>query len=288
AKALEYDSTLSIAHTATGDIHLRNGSHQRAADSYEEAIQHNPLAFKPHYNLGVTYQELSDQASMQEKVMSFLRKAADAYLGALAVREDDFDANLNISTVYFSLGDYQRAEKYCRRATEIDPNSAVAHTNLGTVCQSQDQFHEAIKAYNQALEIDMHQPQILLRLGETYLSQGPDAYRRAMRTFKKATQEAPEDPEPWERLGLVHYKLRELDKALEAYEKAVELAPERASAHRGVGTIHIAQYVLNGRDQQMRDLGLDAWVRSLELDPQQPQLRQLVQKYAPEDQMPSI
>ena len=60
AKAVRNDPSLSVAHAAMGDIHRGRSSHELARRSYAAACETNPYAFRPHYNLGVTYQMLAE------------------------------------------------------------------------------------------------------------------------------------------------------------------------------------------------------------------------------------
>ena len=286
ARAVQADPTLSVAHATMGDIHRKRGSHELARRSYEAACETNPYAFRPHYNLGVTYQLLSEAAKVVEKIDDYLRSAVQIYLRAVTLEPEDFDTNLNLSACYFQLGKYEMAEHYCLAAVRINPKSPEAHSNLGIIYDSQDKLYEAIKAYKTSLELDTSQPHLLLNLGSTYMRQG--RLKSAIQVFTIATQEDPGNAEPWSQLGSCYFHLRDLDSAMDAYGKAVQLDADSAEAHRGLGVVHMARYVMDPGKTDMRDRALKCWNTSLEIDPAQNDLVRLVKKYSPKFTGPEL
>jgi len=285
-RAIRADPELSVAHAAIGDIHRKRGSHRLAAGAYQNACRSNPYAFRPHYNLGVTYQALATAAETVADYTKFLKEAVNVYLRAVTIREDDFDANLNLSACYFQLGKYDLAEEYCNAAIKVNPKSPQAYSNLGIIYDSQNQLYKAVRAYKDSLEIDTNQPKILLNLGSTYMRQG--MCKAAMSPFRLASQQDPKDPAPFRQIGQCYYRLKKYDKAIKAYEQALLLAPRDAAALRGLGTVHITQYVLSRDKSELRDQGLAAWRQSLEIEPEQKDLIKLVTKYTPEETTPEL
>jgi tetratricopeptide (TPR) repeat protein len=286
AQAVKGDPNLSIAHATLGDIHRRRGNWDLAQRSYEAACDANPFAFMPHYNLGVTYQVLAQAAKAVEEVEKFLKRAVEVYLRAITLQPDDFDSNLNISACYFQLGEAEQADKYCRQAIAIDPNSAKAYGNLATIQESQGDLYEAIKAYKACLELDMHQPEVLMNLGSAYMRQG--RLKAAMKTFQQAAQEDPNGSAPWEKIGACYFYMRDFAEAQKAYQKALQMDSNSPMAHRGMGVVYMAQFVLDNKATDLRDKALEEWNVSLEIQPDQEDLKQLVQKYTPVLEEPKL
>jgi tetratricopeptide (TPR) repeat protein len=286
AQAVKTDPQLSIAHTAIGDIHRRRGNWDMARRSYEIACQTNPFAFLPHYNLGVTYQVLAQAAQAAQEVEKYLKLAVDVYLKAITLQPDDFDSRLNISACYFQLGEVEAADKCCREALAIDPNSAKAYGNLAVIQESQGNLYEAIKAYKACLEQDMHQPEVLASLGSAYMRQG--RLKSAMKAFKQAAEEDPNSSVPWEKMGACHFYLRDFPEAQKAYQKAKDLNTKSAVAYRGMGVVYMAQFVLDNKKTDLRDKALEEWNLSLEIQPDQEDLKHLVEKYTPVTEEPKL
>ncbi len=279
AKAINSNPDLSVAHAAIGDIYRKQGNYEMAMRSYEAACETNPYAFRPHYNLGVTYQLLADAAKTAAKVQEYIRKAINVYLRARTIMPDDFDTNLNLSACYFQLGKYELAEQYCQNAIKINPKSAEAYSNLGIIYDSQNKLWEAVRAYKDSLELDGNQPHTLLNLGSTYMRQ--NRLKEAVNVLEIAAERDAKMSEPYEQLGVCHFRMGNQDKAMECYKKAIEINPRSAPAYRGMGVIHVTKYVMDKKRTDELDLGLTAWRQSLEINPDQEDIVKLLRKYSP-------
>jgi len=279
AEAVKADPELSIAYSAAGDIHRKRQDWPAARTCYEVACETNPYEFGPHYNLGVTYQMLSEAAKSIQAVHEMLRLAVDVYLRAITIKPTDFDANLNLSACYFQLGKYDMAEQYCLAAIRINPRSPFAHCNLGIIYDSQNRLYKAINAYKASLELDTKQPNLWLNLGSTYMRQS--RFKSAMRAFKRASEYDPRNPAAYEQIGACCVHLRDYATGAAAYKKSLQLNPNSATTHRGIGIIYMSMYVLDPKKVKLRDKALEHWYRSLELQPNQKDLIRFVHKYSP-------
>jgi len=302
AEAANVDPKLAVAHTATGDIHRRRGDHQRARDSYETACQVDPYAFRPHYNLGVTYQVLATRAQRRAQSRTHLRSAARVFLRAHSIRPDDFDTSLNLSACYFQMGRYELGQEYCQAAIRVNRRQAAeaekiadpaerkavlgpihrvgakAYSNLGLLHQYQDRLAEAIQAYNAALELDSHNPRIITNLGSVYLRQG--RLKAALHLFRIAAKDAPDSPTVRELIGVCRFLMDDYAESAEAFGAAVGLNPRSAFAFRGLGLALMSRFVLERR-AEFRDQALAAWRKSLAVQPEQEDLVGLLAKYTP-------
>jgi len=143
-----------------------------------------------------------------------------------------------------------------------------------------------VREYKASLELDVHQVQLWLNLGSTYIRQGRT--KSALNAFEIASKEDPQSSAAWEQIGLCHFMLHDYDKSMSAYEKSVELNPRSDTAYRGLGVVCMTKYVIDGRNEPLRDRGLDAWHCSLEIKPDQQDLVRLVQKYSPKTTQPEL
>lgn len=285
-KAIQVDPSLSVAHAAIGDVYRKQGHYDDAAQAYQQAIVTNPYAFRPHYNLGMVYQSMGEMARDAQEAADRIGKAIEAYLAALSLEPKDLDANMNLSACYFDQGEYDQAEKYAKVAIDIAPTNAAAKYNLGLIYEAANRPYDAIRSFKDSLELDVHQPKLLLALGRVYIKL--NRLRDAQKIFELATKDAPASAEAWEQVGLVSYYERKYDDAAAAYKKSAEIDATRASAFRGMGVVYMTQFVESPQRTELRDQGLDAWNRSLELDSNQPELAQLVKKYTPALTKPAL
>lgn len=287
-RATAADPDLAAAYEAIGDIHRHSGDYELASRAYQSACRSNPYAFRPHYNLGVTYQALAAAAQAARTIETYLREAAQVYLRAVTIKPGNYEANLNLSACYFELGKYPLAEQYCRAAIEARPDSAAAYSNLGVICDSQGRLWDAVRAYKASLDLNVDQPEVLLNLGSTYVRQ--QRVEAALATYRLTAEHAPDLADPWERMGHCHFRMGNIDEARRCYEKAVEIDPDHAWAHRGLGATYMAIYLKDRQaaGEAMRSRALEQWHLSLELDPRQPELTRLVRKYSPDRAGPQL
>lgn len=279
AKAVRFNERCAAAHETTGDIHRRRGDYDQARDAYEHACESDPYAFRPHYNLAVVYQSLSSAAQRANDAREYLQKAVSVYLRAVTLEPGDFDANLNLGVCYYQLGRYGSAERYTRAASRLRPDSAQAAANLGVVLDSRGKHFEAIRAYKNSIELEFNQPVVLMNIGAIYVRQ--NRLPLAMRYFQQARDQAPNSAAVHEQLGGCHYHMGDYDAAEQAYRRAISLDPRSDVAHRGLGVVLMSRYVSGERRRELRQEALDAWLRSLDINPEQPKLATLVEKYTP-------
>jgi tetratricopeptide (TPR) repeat protein len=93
-----------------GTIAYQTRKYTRAEECFREALAQNPKMYEPLVNLG--------------GVLINLRKLDEAYqynLHAVLTRPSDALANAQLGMTYFEVGNHTAAEKYLRKAVEIDP-----------------------------------------------------------------------------------------------------------------------------------------------------------------------
>jgi tetratricopeptide (TPR) repeat protein len=263
--------------TAVGDIHRKNQDYEKAVESYKHACLIDPYAFRPHYNLGVTYQAMAMVSRSAEAVQNYLREAVMIYIRALAIDPESFHAKLNLGACYYQMGQYDLAEQSTREALVLRPMSSRANNNLGIILETTNRLDEAVAAYKRSIESDPNQPNILLNLGAVYLQQ--NKLHSALATFRQAHRLAPDNAETCLQLGVCYFRLKKLDPAVKAFQDAIKLDPYNAEAYRGFGVICMYQYVVDNQRSDLRDKALRAWRYSLKLEPSQEDLQNLLQRY---------
>jgi tetratricopeptide (TPR) repeat protein len=278
-QALAADPGNVAAYTAIGDIHRKKGNYPQASQNYEKACEVDPYAFRPHYNLGVTYQAMAELAQEVSQMQDYLRKAIVVYIRALAIDPGSFDTQLNLGACYYQMGQYDLAEEATRQALTLKPDNARANNNLGIILETQGRYDEAIAAYKASIEASPRQPSILLNLGSVYLHLG--YLQSAMSTYRAASRMAPRSAQPWVQMGVCHFRLKQRQKAVEAFQHAIQLDPHDPSAYRGLGVICMYEYILDNSRTDLRSKALQAWKYSLDLDPNQQDLEMLFRRYTP-------
>jgi tetratricopeptide (TPR) repeat protein len=76
-----------------------------------------------------------------------------SYLKAAEIDPTSAGALVNLGTVYFNAKDWKEAERYYRKAVEVDPEYALAHFNLGNLYDERGDRPAALNHYIAAIRI---------------------------------------------------------------------------------------------------------------------------------------
>jgi tetratricopeptide (TPR) repeat protein len=189
---------------------------------------------------------------------------------AVAAAPDNFAACMNLGAVLCDdKRDYDGAIPCFEKATELDPNSASAHYNLGNARAKKGKVDEAISCFEKALALDPNKMDARNALGDALKKKGrlEDAlacfekalaldpkdlgalnglgtmlaarcrWEESIAYFNKAVEISPKDARLLVNLGLSLSGKGEVDQAIACCEKAVALDPKLALAHLALGTV---------------------------------------------------
>ena len=267
-QALEQDPDYTDAYLGIGDVYQKRGNLNAAAERYADARRLSPGRFETNYKLGLTYH-----------LLQRVRDAVDLYLTALTVDPYNFEANANLATAYLQLDQPEAALPYAERAVRLNPESQPAYANLGAIYASMGRPEDAVIAYRNAADLGQLSPPIAVNLVNTLLDAGRP--QRAVNTLETLIRT---DPQPrasyQERLGYAHFKLGNYDQSLQAYQHALDLAPDDIAALNGLGVNLMTRYIRNDRGStDTRDRAIEAWRRSLRIDAEQPRIIDLIARY---------
>lgn len=251
------------AHVGIGDIYEIKGDYAAAAEKYKTAQKLDPGAFKPTYKLGLMYH-----------LLNRVKDAITEYLAALAIDPNSFEANLNLATAYLQINQAQLGLPYAEKAVKLKGDSQAAHVNLGSIYAAMGEYNLAIDEYRNAAELGDLQPPIMLNLVEALLKTGK--YQRAMNVLN---QLKPTDV-VYERMGYALFKLGDYDTSLKRYQQALELNPDDTASLNGLGVDLMTLYLKGRReDITLRDRGIEAWMKSVKIDPTQQRIVDLIARY---------
>lgn len=268
-QAVRLDSGAAVAHSQMGAIYRKLGKLDKAIECFSNAIGANPRAFEDMINLAQLY-----------IITHRLKDAVEVYLAALDINPQDYDAQLSLGVCYQRMDEVDLAIERFNKAITVDPDQAFAYVNLGVALDEKGKYYEAIAAYQAALERDNEQPLVLVNLANTYMNQGRLKIARA--TLQQAIAMRPELAAAHEALGYCLFRMQQWDDAAQAYTDAISYDPHRAKAHVGLGSIDMLQFLRDRSHGQLRDRALEHWHRALEIDPNQPLVRNLIAKYTPD------
>lgn len=81
-------------------------------------------------------------------------RAIDIYLEVLDGNPNHIGALNNLADTYEKVGEYKKAHELFTYITQVEPNEALSHFNLGNFFLRQNQHIEAAKCYETAIERD--------------------------------------------------------------------------------------------------------------------------------------
>jgi tetratricopeptide (TPR) repeat protein len=147
---------------------------------------------------------------------------------------------MGLSQVALRRGDKAAAESYMKQAVTLAPSNAAIQTSWGTYLYTQGQVPDAAAALRKAVDIDPQSAIAHLQLGDIYLV----AFRKpddAIREYKEALRSAPALAGGHNALGLALMSTDDLNGAERELLEAVKLAPGNALAHYAVGRLYSHQ-----------------------------------------------
>ena len=151
-----------------------------------------------------------------------------AYAEAVALMPDYAEAQANLGLVRMLKGDLDGAVSRQLEAIRLDPALAEAHYNLGNAYSRQERYEEAVISFKEAIRLkpDSAPPDSVVSIVDAH--QG--AHTRSVAGYQHAMRYAG--------LANAHFNLRNIRAAIQAYTRAIRLAPDFADGHYNLGVIH--------------------------------------------------
>ncbi len=160
--------------------------------------RHEPVA-APSSKLAVDADEVSFIAFCQERVLK--GKPAEAvacYRRATEVWPESAVAHFGFGTVLYSQGRLEEAEQAFAKAVQIDPGFGQAHSNRALMLLCLGEFDRSEAAYLEALRIDPNNSLALVGRGQLASLNGE--FTQAEELYRRALEQQPKDPIAWAKL----------------------------------------------------------------------------------------
>lgn len=124
--------------------------------------------------------------------------------------------------------DFRSAAAALEEFITIEPESAYVHFQLGYAYTALERHEDAVREYRRATEIAPQMAEAHLNLGLALLDRDPEA---AVPAFERAAELLPERARPHFLLGLARERAGQPAEAVEAYRRAVELDADDFEFH---------------------------------------------------------
>jgi tetratricopeptide (TPR) repeat protein len=145
------------------------------------------------------------------------------YMVICAVDPYNDIAMKGLALSYINLSQNNEAITAAQRLVQLKPDDPTAHTLLGDLYGSAEQFDKAIEAYSKAIEIKP-EPVFYVNLGSVYKMNGQ--FVEADDSYRKSIELDSLSPQGWWMLGELYlYNLDDRAMAKTFYNKALQLKP---------------------------------------------------------------
>ncbi|NIA67091.1 tetratricopeptide repeat protein [Pelagibius litoralis] len=142
----------------------------------------------------------------------------------------------------------------CARAHELNPEDADTMMRIAGLLQAMDRDDAAAQTYTALLARHPGHHEALYSLGKVYMESG-EAMMAAVQ-FNRAVEKKPEDPRPYNALGIIRDQAGEHQAAQALYRSALERDPYYLSARNNLGL----SLALNGNRDEAIDVLAEAAV----------------------------
>lgn len=246
-QALRFDASMTDTHRNLAHVYRRQGLTDKAFEHLRAAVGLAPQEAENYLALGRLYLELKDLPAAQET----LSKALFYNPGLTAAR-------VELGNVYLEMGKTEWAvHEFAVAAQSNDGMAVYAWFGLASAHHQEKRHSEAIQAYREVLARDPQNAAALQNLGNVLLDAGQ--IDQAIRAYQQALQISPQSG-LYFNLAMAFLRQKEYEKALSNYQQAVRLDPNYAAAHHGLA---VCYYYLNDKPacrkhaQIARSLGWD-------------------------------
>jgi eukaryotic-like serine/threonine-protein kinase len=141
---------------------------------------------------------------------------------ALELAPNSDEAYRRLATAYLASGRSAEAIQAYQKAVELNPYYWVNHNVLGNAYYQLANYGKAADSYRRVIELDPNNPYAFNNLGAVLVQSGK--FREALEPLQKSLQFSA-DGQAYSNLGIAYFYLKDYDKAISAYEKAVQLVP---------------------------------------------------------------
>ncbi|MGD1048602.1 MAG: tetratricopeptide repeat protein [Candidatus Krumholzibacteriaceae bacterium] len=212
-------------------VDYRSAMQYLSAGNYDEAISRLRIATSLKSDYLDAWRELGGALT---KIKDF-RGGIDAYEKALALAPGTASCISAIAGNYLYLENWDKAEEYYTKLTDMDSLSYDGHIHLGFICRKKDDPDRAIEHYEKALASRPNDAEALERLASLYESMGKDEKR--MEYLREAVEAAPGNYRLKMQLGTAYRQKKDFADAAPLFEDLVKNFPDVPAYHENLGLV---------------------------------------------------
>ncbi len=197
-----------------GKVSMSLGNYDKAIASFQAVLQQRQNEAEAILALAQAYEYKGE-----------IKNAETQYLRAIALRPEYWDVYNQIGGFYLNQGEFQKAEEYWRKVTELLDMNPIGFNNLGIALGYQEKYNEAVAIFYRSLD-NKRLASTYHSLGTTYLYAGQ--CNKAVEAFKQGSAIDPQDAEFWGSIGeALSCPPGQKNQAAVAYQRAIEIISQQ-------------------------------------------------------------
>jgi len=217
-KALEIDPDFALAYAGLGDGYVTKymAYFDKSLAWLDEAERTCKRALHLDSSLPEAHRALG-------RVYQFRKKYSEAereFQKAVQLKPDYTDAHRSLAWLFLEQGILDKTIKAGQKALEIKPLDKETYLLLGLAYQDQKEEEKALEMFDKAIDIAPDYFRAYYQKGQIYQRRGD--YRIAMQNYQKAS-EFGQEPNLYIDLGWAYLVEGQIDPAVEAFKKSIEL-----------------------------------------------------------------
>ncbi|MFW9890494.1 MAG: tetratricopeptide repeat protein, partial [Candidatus Thorarchaeota archaeon] len=245
--AIEMEESFALAWNLLGLVYQDGEKSAEALECFISAMEIDPEWTEPIENAGMLQysEEMYEEALVTlTKYLELEGKELDPLLAMAkaAVQVDDCQSVLTVTSYILEihvdlyevwelrgkcqaqLGRYNAACTSLNAAIDLNPRALSSLNTVGNLCYDAQNYERAAEFYESSLSVKRKQPEILFKYGTTLWFL--DKWKEAIPILEKYTELSPNDPRGWNNLGVALREKGDVKRAVECYQKALELDSE--------------------------------------------------------------
>lgn len=190
-----------------------------------------------------------------------LPKAIETHLEILALDAFVSEAWFNLGQIYFSQQNYPQALEAFDYVLAIDPHDSFACVQKAHILLQMERYQDAIDGYNEYAELTYDSKLVDNYIAECY--EKLENYNEAIIHYKKVLEHEPENYDALTGVAVCLLEQGEYEASMEYIRQAANIHPDYADAW-----VYMAEAFIGLENS---DEALHAYLKALELDPNQPE-----------------
>ena len=217
ANALLLNPNNSMAYAVRGWAMAFMGDYLEAEAAIRNAIELDP-------NNAIAYAYLAEVLVYQDQqglgTIGTLDRAVEASRIAMNLAPSYFETHRARGFVLEQTGNYEEAVEEFEAANTINSDIADIHLALGRNYRTLQQYDLAVEEFNRANALNPKDPLPDTYISRTYATIGE--YAKAIQFAEQAIKDTPADPFLYGNLGVMYYRNREYNNAIDALRISVQ------------------------------------------------------------------